>query len=92
MKFKNTIHDVLQAKCGGCHNGGNALAFAALPISTPASLGEYNEVKDRTSLSDPANSLLLFKAIGLSHPSPLVNSGPDYDLILEWINDGVNYE
>ncbi len=88
--FQTAIQAILQQRCAGCHVAGGGSNF----VLTGSLEGDLNATASRTNVSDPANSILLLKAIGtipmrvngLPVTPPLLLSDPDYTTILNWIS------
>ena len=94
--FAISILPILTTRCGTCHVAGGASDF----VLTGDAEGDFGTVASRSNVSNPAASILLMKAIGLSgggvdmidnttglaiDPSPLAKTDADYTTILNWI-------
>src|SRR5882672_4769658 len=82
--FDAHVVPVLEAKCAGCHTGGERFGFAALGTDLDAG---YQKFVDQLSIDAPAQSRLLTKAIDdAPHAggAVLTPAAPEYQTVLDW--------
>lgn len=88
--FQSSILPILSTKCVACHDSNNNTSNSRFIVSdanaTYTSIAGFNGIDTAT----PANSLLLTKAIGISHGggSVLSSTETDYISIKDWITAG----
>ncbi|MCA9712298.1 MAG: hypothetical protein KDK70_41060, partial [Myxococcales bacterium] len=87
--FAPTVHELLRAKCGGCH-GVSGLAGHGAFVLTGDVAADYATTVALIDRQAPAASRLLSKASGQQHGGgPTLRAGShEYETIFAWIEDG----
>jgi hypothetical protein len=89
LSFATDIHPLVLRDCLACHgNGGEAENSGLVFVQDPDA--DYATTLRFVDESEPEKSRLLIKATGQGHSPGATwsKSGPEYERVLRWINEG----
>lgn len=96
--YNPDVKQLLQASCASCHAGG-ALPAASSVYGLSAGLtnntADHNATRAKVDLANPANSLLIRKALGQANHlgGALIQSGSvQHNMLLAWVQQGARLE
>lgn len=94
--YDTDIAPIFAARCASCHNGGIPAAEAAWPLTSPTNaLADHTEVQSRVDLANPADSLVIQKAV---NDAPHVGgevikkTDPEYQVLVDWVTQGALFD
>lgn len=95
LKYLTAVKPILMAKncaTAGCH-GNNPGRVYQLSVGLTADNADWNATRNESNPAVPAQSRLLLKASGQSHPVNAIPVGStEYNTIVQWINDGRQFQ
>lgn len=87
--FNSTVLTVQPQSCVTCHNGANAKAYSAFPMTATGGAATCAEFKKRANALDPLTSLFYLEPANQlnNHPIKIIFSTTDTNNIKNWLNN-----